>query len=406
VLREEAIERRYRALGSAVVRADPSLQSEVVGRLRAGELLLATRLAWVVAEPSLLPPEAQPPGSSAAAAPESEPGQRQEDGAAAGDGAGRGPALVRVRCQRGWVSEQSRAGKRLLEPWPPLADAAAAVGAPTSRTPVQPGGAAPSAAAAVAAIPGGSPGKEQGLYHAWNEKSAEFEQIAAHVKTTLDPAAVAASGHPPRCYIVSLRPGGAPIQTIQPDAADPHSLCVRCPEGAGRGGVDHIYLRDPGDPGQELEVPVPPAIAPGATFDVDVGHLSDDEGEGEGEGEGVPGQAGGATTLAPQPEPEPAPTPEPSAPAAPTPVYQISLSQAGGAAPFQTTSQGEVVGGEGGAMTLVVSCPLGARAGCPLYVTTPEGEMLVLELPAGLSAGQQFEVDVGSLSDEEEQEAL
>eukprot|EP01047_Picozoa_sp_COSAG01_P135919 COSAG01_NODE_66233_length_270_cov_16.649123_1_plen_33_part_00 len=32
--------------------------------------------------------------------------------------------------------------------------------------------------------------------------------------------------------------------------------------------------------------------------------------------------------------------------------------------------------------------------------------MLVLELPAGLWAGQQFEVDVGSLSDEEEQEAL
>jgi hypothetical protein len=36
---------------------------------------------------------------------------------------------------------------------------------------------------------GGSRGKEQGLYHAWNAKSAEFEQIAAEVKTTLDPAA-------------------------------------------------------------------------------------------------------------------------------------------------------------------------------------------------------------------------
>ena len=53
---------------------------------------------------------------------------------------------------------------------------------------------------------------------------------------------------------------------------------------------------------------------------------------------------------------------------------------------------------------ITVTCPAGFQAGHVLYVKTPDGEELEIPIPDGIETDDDFDVDMGDISDDEEEE--
>lgn len=51
---------------------------------------------------------------------------------------------------------------------------------------------------------------------------------------------------------------------------------------------------------------------------------------------------------------------------------------------------------------ITVTCPAGFQTGHVLYVTTPEGEELEIPIPDGVETDDEFDVDMGDVSDDED----
>ena len=200
---------------------------------------------------------------------------------------------------------------------------------------------------------------ETGLFKTWDKKAAEFEQLAAQTEGIVH----GQQNHSTK-YTISTSAGGAGTVMVKSiDRSNPDLLTVTCPAGFAGGRSQVLFVRTPA--GEELEIPVPEGIESDDDFDVDMGDVVDED------------------------------SPKRSSRQK---HYSVSTSS-GGPATVQVKASG---GPNPDAIT--VTCPAGFQAGHVLYVTTPDGEELEIPIPDGVETDDEFDVDMGDVSDDDDED--
>jgi hypothetical protein len=210
---------------------------------------------------------------------------------------------------------------------------------------------------------GGGPAAGSGLFKTWDEKAAEFEQLAAQTEGIVHGEQEHATK-----YSVSTSSGGSGTVIVKAsDRSNPDLLTVTCPAGFVGGRDQVLFVKTPS--GEELEIPVPDGVESDDEFFVDMQDVDDED-----------------EIVSPK---RSANAPK---------QYRVSTSSGGPAKVKVSVSDAS------NPDAITVTCPAGFQAGHVLYVKTPDGEELEIPIPDGIETDDDFDVDMGDISDDEEEE--